>query len=357
MTQEHLDAELVAAWADGSLDPQARTEAEAHAADCMRCQAMLAAIVRTEPAAGEPARGWLGARVRWLVPLATAAAAAALWVGLSRDLLAPGSPPQIAGRMERAAEAVSDRAAATPTPVATPQPMEASTREVPSGAGTRQRVADVPSERAPAAKSARVVTGKPGAVAETVTIDTMQRDALTGRPPAAAPAPSTPPPPPPVAVQTESVPAQSQTQVMPSQTQTAQSRTQVAQTASRQAAFSTDARAPRDVASPDPAVRYRVGAQGLIQRSGDGGKTWVAQKSPVTFDLLAASAPSPDVCWIVGRSGVVLLTTDGATWRRLPFPEPADLRAVVATDVRTATVTTGDGRVFRTFDGGVTWRQ
>jgi photosystem II stability/assembly factor-like uncharacterized protein len=62
------------------------------------------------------------------------------------------------------------------------------------------------------------------------------------------------------------------------------------------------------------------------------------------------------VCWIVGRSGVVLLTTDGFTWRRVPFPLTGDLRAVSATDGQTASVTTADGRVLTTTDGGASWR-
>jgi hypothetical protein len=43
------------------------------------------------------------------------------------------------------------------------------------------------------------------------------------------------------------------------------------------------------------------------------------------------------------------------SWRRVGFPEPIDLTAVRATDARTATVTTVDGRSFATTDGGGTW--
>lgn len=71
--------------------------------------------------------------------------------------------------------------------------------------------------------------------------------------------------------------------------------------------------------------------------------------------LTAGSSTSRDVCWIVGRAGIVLVTTDGATWQRHPIPEAADLTAVRAIDARTATVTTADGRQFATADGGITW--
>jgi photosystem II stability/assembly factor-like uncharacterized protein len=51
----------------------------------------------------------------------------------------------------------------------------------------------------------------------------------------------------------------------------------------------------------------------------------------------------------------VLLTTDGRSWRRVPFPEAADLAAVQAANAQAATITTADGRTFRTTDGGLTW--
>ena len=342
MTHQHLDAEVVAAWADGSLDPHARAAAEAHTADCVRCQAVLAAMIRTEPVTVQPERGWIAGRVRWLVPLATAAAAA-LWVGLSMDVLAPGTPPQVASRTEPAPAAAADRAATMPAPIAATQATEAPKREV-EDARPRQRVATLPSGP-PAAKEAPPVTEKPAAVAETVVVDNVRRDAAAGRqpaaPPAATPVTSTPPLPPPATVATQAEPARKEFRTLTESLEVGQ-----------QSAMSL-----REVASPDLTSRWRIGRGGTIYRSTDAGKTWVAQKSGVTLDLFAASAPSPDVCWIVGRSGVVLLTTNGETWRRVPFAEPADLRAVAATDARTATVTTLDGRAFRTFDGGMTWQR
>ena len=93
----------------------------------------------------------------------------------------------------------------------------------------------------------------------------------------------------------------------------------------------------------------------MVQRSADGGATWTILASGATEDLTAAAAPSATVCWIVGRAGTVLLSTDGAQWRRVGFPERVDLTAIQATDSRDATVTTVDGRRFRTADGGRTW--
>ena len=78
---------------------------------------------------------------------------------------------------------------------------------------------------------------------------------------------------------------------------------------------------------------------------------------PSGVQITATSSPSPNVTWFVGRGGVVLLTIDGRTVTRVPFPETTDLTAVTATDARTAVVTTSDGRIFRTDDGGQTWRR
>jgi photosystem II stability/assembly factor-like uncharacterized protein len=61
------------------------------------------------------------------------------------------------------------------------------------------------------------------------------------------------------------------------------------------------------------------------------------------------------VCWLVGRSGAVLVTTDGTRFSRVSAPAPADFVSVSATDARNATVATADGRRFRTTDQGATW--
>src|SRR5262245_66254125 len=79
-----LDADTLAAWTDGGLSGQALAAAEAHAASCVRCQAVLAAMARTAHMPDEQDSRDAGASspsgilkgVRWLVPLAGAAAAA-----------------------------------------------------------------------------------------------------------------------------------------------------------------------------------------------------------------------------------------------------------------------------------------
>lgn len=84
-----LDAETLAVWAEGLLEGPQRAAAEAHASSCARCQAMLAVMVRTTPAAtastGSPFRRWL----MMLAPPMAAAAAVALWFAVDQDRRTP----------------------------------------------------------------------------------------------------------------------------------------------------------------------------------------------------------------------------------------------------------------------------
>jgi photosystem II stability/assembly factor-like uncharacterized protein len=118
-----------------------------------------------------------------------------------------------------------------------------------------------------------------------------------------------------------------------------------------------DASAALDIVSPDPMSRWRIAGGRAVQRSTDGGATWQPQPAGATSDLLAGSSPSPAVCWLVGRAGLVLLTIDGRQWRAVGSPASVDLSAVRASDARTAVITASDGRTFRTSDAGRTWTQ
>ena len=94
-----------------------------------------------------------------------------------------------------------------------------------------------------------------------------------------------------------------------------------------------------------------------MERSADGGSTWQLQQTGATVTLVAGGSPSPSVCWLVGPDGIVLLSTDDRSWRRIAFPETTPLVSISAIDDRTATVTTADGRKFSTTDGGLTWER
>src|SRR5215471_13438160 len=80
-----LDAETLAAWSEGTLGRRDRADAEAHAATCARCQAMLAAMAKTAPPL--PTRTWWQtSTVRWLVPVATVSTiAVVVWVNVPSE--------------------------------------------------------------------------------------------------------------------------------------------------------------------------------------------------------------------------------------------------------------------------------
>jgi photosystem II stability/assembly factor-like uncharacterized protein len=105
--------------------------------------------------------------------------------------------------------------------------------------------------------------------------------------------------------------------------------------------------------SPDQRYRWRVNGA-VVERSVDGGSTWALVPGMPGAQVSAIAAPSPTVAWFVGRAGAVMLFSDNI-WSRLTFPESIDLVSVRALSARESTVTTVDGRTFRTTDGGQTW--
>jgi photosystem II stability/assembly factor-like uncharacterized protein len=111
-----------------------------------------------------------------------------------------------------------------------------------------------------------------------------------------------------------------------------------------------------EIASPDRNVRWRIVAANRVERSIDGGSTWLVQPTGTTAAIAAGVAPAPTICWLVGRGGLVLVSTNGQTWQRVPFLEAVDLISIRASDGANATVTAADGRSFATTDGGQTWR-
>ena len=110
------------------------------------------------------------------------------------------------------------------------------------------------------------------------------------------------------------------------------------------------------VRSPEGSTRWRITKPGSVQRSNDAGATWETQATGVSAAITGGAAPSDSVCWLVGKSGVVLQSIDGRSWRLVPFPQAVDLVAISAADERLATVTTIEGRTFTTADAGKTWK-
>lgn len=342
-----MDAESLAAWIDGGLSADARARIEHHAADCARCQALLASMARTAPALEDRA-WWRSAMAKWVVPIAAVATALVVWVAVERDSdRLPPSPTTVTETAKTANEPsapVAARREALPSPAGPGNSLPPATPPAGRAVDTLQ-----PQGQAGAGGPAR------GQTATTAPLE-----------PVAAPAPSPAPlPPPPAATSVESSPPSS-AQLKTAPQAVAETVTVTDATASRLAARAVAGGigpGPYEIASPNPNYRWRIVPPGSIQRSTDGGRTWavvdpvpaIAGAAPAPAILTGGASPAPDVCWIVGRNGLVLLSTDGATWHRRSIPESLDLTSVRATDATHAVVTTATGRQFATADAGMTW--
>jgi hypothetical protein len=361
-----VDSETLAAWMDGSLSQETRRTAERHVAGCARCQAMLAAMARTAP---EPVKGpWWRVTRQWLVPIAAAATALVVWIAVDRERVAP--------------IALIPAETAAPTPAPPPPRPSASREEMASGqvaspprltdsvgAGGGNATAPDAIARTPSAQAkaeARLDDRLQPLTPETRIaprrLEPTDRPAVMATrppPPGAPPVPSLAKPVPPIQAREQGAVAGVPETVGVAET--------VAQAAGRAGGGQAPG-ASTDIVSPEPAFRWRLLAPSTIQRSTDGGVTWTVQsgrtpglalltsnENALPIVLTAGSSPARDICWIVGRGGVVLLSSNGIAWQRRPFPEAANLVAVRAADAKTAVVTTEDGRQFSTADGGATW--
>jgi hypothetical protein len=327
------DAETLAALADDALTAAARREIEGHVADCHRCQALTAAMVRTE-ASTRATRGmapvpwWRGRVVKWLVPVAAGATAVALWVAIPTERTSlPANPP------------IAD-AQSAPSP--------------PAAAST-----DAPASSARDGSAAAVAPASPPA----------------SSPPAAAPAEAPALPSRQAAAPAAASPERAADVVQPLREEVggrADARNEPATVEQERRLIDVARRVESvgvgggvvgavtagglDVVSPDPQRRWRIGPGSSVQRSVDGGTTWTRQEIAAPAELTAGAAPTPDVCWLAGRDGVVLRTIDGGRqWQRIVFPEAVDLTGVSASSALIAILDTADGRRFRTTDGGLTW--
>jgi hypothetical protein len=272
-SNNHVQAEALAAWAEGRLAAAEAAAVEAHLASCALCQETLAVFARTEPETGlDPSVvsgfGWF--RWRWAVPVAAAATAAAIWVAVpdnpNQDEFERTVAPAIEERSVAPGRAASADAEAPP---AEPQAKPLSSR--------RDAAIDRLEDRAAKQESR--------AAANAVEED-LKAEASPAAPPAAARAPEAP--------------------AAPDQ---GRFRAETLSGVQRQAA------AVAEVVSPDPLVRWRIVPPGRLERSTNGGKTWV----PVTL------------------------------------PQPIDVIAVRAPTATSAIATAADGREFRTEDQGKTW--
>ena len=311
-----VEAETLGAWVDGGLDAAQMAAVELHVATCARCQAIVGATARSAPIAAE-APGILSLWKWWLAPIAAGAAAVTLWMVVPQETMpAPTAPvPAVANEID------------VPTQ---PQARANEAKQTaPQAANADNSLRDASRERGNAASPAREDRQERNAVLgrkrENAVADPVAAGAVAVPPPAALPPPAPPSPAAPAA------PAEAIWQ-------------------KRLGAVVT-----LEISSPDARRRWRATA-GRIERSEDAGASWIAVPA-IGESITGGTAPSGSTCWLIGANGLVLVSSDGMTFARVPIPERVDLTAITATDARTATVTAADGRRFSTTDAGLTWRR
>lgn len=372
-----IDAATLAAWAEGALTPEETAATDVHLAACARCRDLAATLATMREAEGAPAATVVpfAARPngRWKVivgAMGAIAASALIWVAL-RD----GSPTldttSASNRAEQSQTSGAGGNVPLPAAPGTPRPEEKLARE------NNARTAESRQVNAPPPPT--LVEPPPARVA-------------APPPPAALPVPP-PPQPAPTAPPATARDARADllrssetffampivaefvvgADLQAAEGQQGQAFGAVADRsrvggagrgggggggrgAGGGAAAGGVAQKPTNAVVSEP-VRWRLrgSSTAAVERSSDGGTTWLPVPIPMTPLLASGSAPANTVCWLAGRAGTVLLSTDGTTFRQVTKPADADLVSVRATDARRATVRTADGRTLETADGGVTW--
>ena len=309
------DAAGLAAFSEHGLSTSEHASVETHVAHCLRCQAHLAALARSldvEPiSTTEHRRGLWWLDWRWVTPVAaTAIIVLSVWV-VDPGSIRTGS--LISEDTRAPAEEVMERSVGLASPP--PVELEDARGQAAPGVGLPRSTSAAPASPPPEARREAVV---------------VQRSSAPRRADVAPERDTVAPP-----LLEETVDAMR----------------------ARRAAALVDVAAPSDrlIVSPATGAAWRL-VTGGVERSTDGGTTWTVHPLPTRSVILAGSAPSDRVCWLVGENGAILRTTDaGESWVSIPPPGPATYTDVEAQDMDTATVVSEDGTRLTTTDGGATW--
>ncbi len=364
-TREHcIDAETLAAWADAGLSATDTERVELHLSNCERCQGMLAAFVRSEPAAAVVLPFWNRRPVRWAAASLATAAAVVLMVWTEGPTSSPKEEATLASN-ESVPAGLSDT----------------KSLELESVAPTGPPVSEAPvSSPVPPPDLAGVPPSLPVSPPAAEPPPSKTEERRTDSRPAPATAP---PPPPPAAAQTPVVggvlgrraAADTAQANEPREAAVAEKKVlaelapiEIIAPGSLAFASRTQPAAQAGAARRQAAglgggsevpSRWRILEGTRVERSIDAGVTWTPVNItvvPSSF-LTAGAAASETVCWLVGQGGAVFVSSDGVTFEQVASPGPAAITSVEAVDALHATVVTVDGRTFTTVDGGATWQE
>ena len=259
-----IDAETIAAWSDGALKAASAARIETHLSHCSHCQALLAALVRSGPPTTATSRSiWQRWQLRWVVPLAAAGSALALWIAIPSDRREPA--PQVAAPDDSRQQP----ATSSPAPPSNePAPLrEEVARNLDKRSAQRQfRDTTEDQPASPAADSAAAAAA-PERRDRAAALEQPQEANTLSRQAPAAPAPGAKPD----------------------------------QAPQRQELAALEAR------TADPAIRWRVVNRTRIERSTDAGVSWQAVVFPEAIDLVAIRALS--------TTGAIVTTADNRQFR------------------------------------------
>jgi hypothetical protein len=341
-----VEPEAVAAWLDGGLPAAAAEQFEAHVAACAACQELLTTVVRMTPV-DAPALQAAERRLwkTWALPLAAAAVLVlAVWTSW------PGSRTPAAPAVLKEESRVAR--AEPPVPASEPEPPAAAPAQLPDTQSTRRRApAAVTEERPgqPPAPAARAPAATPldAPVADRSAREAAQAETFAARQEAEA--------------QADDVGQRAQQKAAaPPQATAAESRAPAAGSPGGLAGSAQLARGDgaARVAVQAPGTQWRWRANRVLEYSSDAGATWRPSSgadAAQVSDILAGASPGQQMVWLVGRRGLVLVTTDGMRFDLRSPPAAIDLLAVQPTDHLTAIVRSATGDAWRTTDGGRSW--
>ncbi len=108
---------------------------------------------------------------------------------------------------------------------------------------------------------------------------------------------------------------------------------------------------------PTPTIGYMAGySSGQmkgIQKTEDGGTTWVAQNTP-TSTYTSIFCIDTNICFAVGPNGVIIKTTDGGSnWLQQDSGTSNNLRKIHCTDVNSCYAVGDSGTLLKTGNGGL----